>query len=56
MLQLAETLRKSMQLRSAQIWTGADGHYEIAAMVPYRPYGEPFSIPFGRPYRGLGVA
>ena len=36
LLQLAETLRKSMQLRSAQIWTGADGHYEVAAMVPHR--------------------
>lgn len=39
LLQLAETLRKSMQLRSAQIWTGADGHYEIAAMVPHRALG-----------------
>ncbi len=37
LLQLAETLRKSMQLRSAQIWTGAAGHYEVAAMVPHRP-------------------
>jgi len=36
LLQLAETLRKSMQLRSAQIWTGAGGHYEVAAMVPHR--------------------
>jgi signal transduction histidine kinase len=36
LLQLAETLRKSMQLRSAQIWTGAKGHYEVAAMVPHR--------------------
>lgn len=36
LLQLAETLRKSMQLRSAQIWAGADGHYEVAAMVPHR--------------------
>ena len=36
LLQLAETLRKSMQLKSAQIWTGTDGHYEIAAMVPSR--------------------
>lgn len=36
LLQLAETLRKSMQLRSAQIWTGTDGHYEVAAMVPHR--------------------
>ena len=36
LLQLAETLRKSMHLRSAQIWTGTGGHYEIAAMVPHR--------------------
>jgi signal transduction histidine kinase len=36
LLQLAETLRKSMQLRSAQIWTGSGGHYEVAAMVPHR--------------------
>ena len=36
LLQLAETLRKSMQLRSAQIWTGTDGHYDVAAMVPHR--------------------
>ncbi len=36
LLQLAETLRKSMQLRSAQIWTGAQGRYEVAAMVPHR--------------------
>jgi signal transduction histidine kinase len=36
LLQLAETLRKSMQLRSAQVWTGAEGHYEVAAMVPHR--------------------
>ncbi len=36
LLQLAETLRKSMQLHSAQIWTGSDGHYEVAAMVPHR--------------------
>jgi signal transduction histidine kinase len=43
LLQLAETLRKSMQLRSAQIWTGADGHYEVAAMVPHRPV-QPYSV------------
>lgn len=36
LLQLAETLRKSMQLRCAQIWTGSNGRYEIAAMVPHR--------------------
>ncbi len=39
LLQLAEALRKSMQLRSAQIWVGGDGRYEIAAMVPHRPAG-----------------
>ncbi|HSB86223.1 MAG TPA: histidine kinase, partial [Ilumatobacteraceae bacterium] len=43
LLQLAETLRKSMQLRSAQIWTGAGGHYEVAAMVPHRPV-QPYSV------------
>ncbi len=43
LLQLAETLRKSMQLRSAQIWTGADGHYDVAAMVPHRPM-KPYAI------------
>jgi signal transduction histidine kinase len=36
LLQLAEALRKSMQLSSAQIWTGADGRYDVAAMVPHR--------------------
>ncbi len=36
LLQLVETLRKSMQLRSAQIWTGTGAHYEIAAAVPHR--------------------
>ena len=39
LLQLVETLRKSMQLRSGQIWTGANGHYEVAAMVPHRQVG-----------------
>ena len=27
---------------------------EIAAMVPFRPYAEPFILPFGRPYDGPG--
>jgi signal transduction histidine kinase len=36
LLQLVETLRKSMQLQSAQIWTGCDRHFEVAAMVPHR--------------------
>ena len=29
---------------------------EIAAMVPLRPFEEPFSLPFGREYRGPGIA
>ncbi len=29
---------------------------EIAALVPFRPFEEPFGLPFGRPYRGPGVA
>ena len=29
---------------------------EIAAMVPYRPFEEPFGLPFGRNYRGPGMA
>jgi aryl-alcohol dehydrogenase-like predicted oxidoreductase len=29
---------------------------EIADMVPFRPYEEPFGLPFERPYRGPGPA
>jgi aryl-alcohol dehydrogenase-like predicted oxidoreductase len=29
---------------------------DIAAMVPFRPFEEPFGLPFGRNYRGPGVA
>jgi aryl-alcohol dehydrogenase-like predicted oxidoreductase len=29
---------------------------EIAAMVPFRPFEEPFGLPFGRGYQGAGVA
>jgi len=29
---------------------------EIAAMVPFRPFEEPFGLPFGRPYKGPGWA
>ena len=36
LLQLAETLRKSMQLRAAEIWTGGAGRYEVVASVPHR--------------------
>ncbi len=34
LLQLAESLRRTFQLRSAEVWTGGDGHYELAAGVP----------------------
>jgi signal transduction histidine kinase len=36
LLQLAESLRKSMVLVSAEVWTGHDGHYELTAGVPHR--------------------
>ena len=36
LLQLAESLRKSMVLESAEVWTGQDGHYELASGVPHR--------------------
>ncbi len=36
MLQLAENLRSSMALVSAEVWTGQDGHYERTAGVPHR--------------------
>lgn len=29
---------------------------EIARMVPFRPFEEPFGLPFTRPYKGPGVA
>lgn len=29
---------------------------EIAAMVPFRPFEEPFGLPFTRPYKGPGIA
>ena len=29
---------------------------EIAAMVPFRPFEEPFGLPFGREYHGPGRA
>jgi signal transduction histidine kinase len=36
MLQLAENLRSSMRLASAEVWTGQDGRYEQMAGVPHR--------------------
>ena len=36
LLQLCESLRKTMSLVSAEVWTGADGHYEWATGVPHR--------------------
>ena len=37
LLQSAEALRRSMDLASAEVWTGRDGHLERAASVPERP-------------------
>ena len=37
MLQLVESLRATMQLTSAEIWTGTDGRYSRAVAVPDRP-------------------
>ncbi len=36
LLQLAESLRKSMSLDVAEIYTGSDGRYDVAAGVPHR--------------------
>ncbi len=36
LLQLVESLRKAMALVSAEVWTGQDGHFELAAGVPHR--------------------
>ncbi len=29
---------------------------EVAALVPFRPFEEPFTLPFGRAYKGPGMA
>jgi signal transduction histidine kinase len=36
LLQLAESLRKTMALAAAEVWTGADGRYDRAVSVPDR--------------------
>ncbi len=36
LLQLAESLKRSLRLSSAEVWTGADGVLGRAAAVPYR--------------------
>ncbi len=43
LLQLAESLRKSMSLAIAEIFTGSDGRYELAAGVPHRS-AEPLEL------------
>ena len=43
LLQLAEGLRKSMALASAEVWTGQDGRFELAASVPHR-HPDPIEI------------
>jgi signal transduction histidine kinase len=40
LLQLAESLHKTMALRSAEVWTGSNGVLERAASVPDRGPGE----------------
>ena len=44
LLQLAESLRKSMSLASAEVFTGSGGVYELAAGVPHRTV-EPLRVP-----------
>ena len=39
LLQLAESLRDTMQLSTAEIWTGGDGSVERTVSVPDRPAG-----------------
>jgi signal transduction histidine kinase len=36
LLQLAESLKKSMQLAAVEVWTGTDGVLECSASVPFR--------------------
>jgi len=43
LLQLAESLRKSMSLSAAEIFTGSDGRFELAAGVPHRS-AEPLEL------------
>ena len=43
LLQLVESLRKSMVLTSAEVWTGHAGRYELAAGVPHR-HPDPITI------------
>ena len=50
MLQLAENLRKSMILTSAEIWTGKDGYYELMAGVPHR---QPAPVEIGAKERAV---
>ncbi|MGI8710521.1 MAG: histidine kinase [Acidimicrobiales bacterium] len=37
LLQLAESLKKTMDLTSAEVWTGSEGRYDLAVSVPDRP-------------------
>lgn len=43
LLQLTESLRKSMVLASAEVWTGTGGHLDLAAGVPHRE-APPFTV------------
>jgi signal transduction histidine kinase len=44
LLQLTESLRKSMGLAAAEVYTGSQGVYELAAGVPHRTV-EPLRVP-----------
>jgi signal transduction histidine kinase len=37
LLQLVESLRATMRLSGAEIWTGSDGRYDLTVSVPHRP-------------------
>jgi signal transduction histidine kinase len=50
LLQLAESLRKSMVLSAAEVWTGTDGRYELAASVPH---GQPTPLEIGAKEQGV---
>jgi signal transduction histidine kinase len=50
LLQLVESLRKSMVLTSAEVWTGQEGHLELAAGVPHR---QPAALTIGAKERAV---
>ena len=53
MLQLAESLRKSLNLSSAEVWTGTDGVLDLVASVPHRERAAHLAV--GRRADGRGA-